>query len=99
MDEISRIQSILRQQAVPEVSSPSESGETSFKDTLKHFIQDVNSMQLNAEGTATRLATGELENLHQVMLAMEEAQTSFQLMMEMRNKILEAYREVMRMQV
>jgi flagellar hook-basal body complex protein FliE len=41
---------------------------------------------------------GELENIHQMMLAMEEANTSFQLMMEMRNKILEAYREVMRMQ-
>lgn len=56
-------------------------------------------MQKNAEETSRRLLTGEIEDVHQVMVAMEEAQTSFQLMMEIRNKIVEAYKEVLRMQV
>jgi flagellar hook-basal body complex protein FliE len=100
MDEIRRIQSILQQQAPPEAKPGGPAaGETSFKDTLQGFLEEVNSLQQNADETTRRLLSGDLENLHQVMLAMEEANTSFQLMMEMRNKILEAYREVMRMQV
>ncbi|RJP81657.1 MAG: flagellar hook-basal body complex protein FliE [Candidatus Zixiibacteriota bacterium] len=100
MDEIRRIQSILQQQAPPEAKpSGPVAGETSFKDTLNSFMEEVNSLQQNADESTQKLLSGELESVHQVMMAMEEANTSFQLMMEMRNKILEAYREVMRMQV
>jgi flagellar hook-basal body complex protein FliE len=99
MDEIRRIQSILQQQAPPETQSKQPGDEVSFQDTLKNFVEEVNNLQQNADASTQRLLTGDLENIHQVMLAMEEANTSFQLMMEMRNKILEAYREVMRMQV
>ena len=71
----------------------------SFGDTLKGLIGDVDRMQKTAEETTKRMLTGEIEDVHQVMVAMEEAQTSFQLMMEIRNKIVDAYKEVMRMQV
>lgn len=74
-------------------------GTTNFKDTLQGLVRDVDKMQKDAEETSRRLLTGEVEDVHQVMIAMEEAQTSFQLMMEIRNKIVEAYKEVMRMQV
>ncbi len=99
MDEIRRIQSILQQQAPPEGTQAHAGGEASFGETLQHCLEEVNNLQQNADATTQRLLSGDLENVHQVMLAMEEANTSFQLMMEMRNKILEAYREVMRMQV
>jgi flagellar hook-basal body complex protein FliE len=71
----------------------------SFGETLKGLIGDVDKMQKTAEETTKRMLTGEIEDVHQVMVAMEEAQTSFQLMMEIRNKIVDAYKEVMRMQV
>lgn len=99
MDEIRRIQSILQQQAPREGGRQEPGEEVSFDETLQKFIQDVDKLQKNAAQSTERLLTGELEDIHQVMLAMEEASTSFQLMMEMRNKILDAYREVMRMQV
>jgi flagellar hook-basal body complex protein FliE len=98
MEEIRRIQSILQQQAPPQSSEKQRSEGASFQETLKSLIQDVDALQKDADETTRKLLSGELENVHQVMLAMEEANTSFQLMMEMRNKILEAYREVMRMQ-
>jgi flagellar hook-basal body complex protein FliE len=100
MDEIRRIQSILQQQAPQEQSQRVEEGEKpSFKETLETFMKDVNNLQRGAEESAQKLISGDVESIHQVMLAMEEANTSFRLMMEMRNKILEAYREVMKMQV
>lgn len=71
----------------------------SFGDTLGGMIRNVDGMVQTAHDAARRMLTGEIEDVHQVMVAMEEAQTSFHLMMEVRNKIVEAYREVMRMQV
>ncbi len=99
VDEIRRIQSILEGPKPKEVQKPQEKAEGTFKETLQTFLKDVNQLQKGAEEATQRLISGEVENIHQVMLAMEEAHTSFQLMMEMRNKILEAYREVMKMQV
>ena len=99
MDEIRRIQSILQQQAPQETPKSGQAEEASFKDTLKSFLKDVNGLQKVAEHSAQKLATGGIENIHQVMLAMEEANTSFRLMMEMRNKIMEAYKEVMKTQI
>jgi len=77
----------------------SETEGPSFGETLKGLVGDVDRMQKTAEETTQRMLTGEIEDVHQVMVAMEEAQTSFQLMMEIRNKIVDAYKEVMRMQV
>jgi flagellar hook-basal body complex protein FliE len=99
MEDIRRIQGILQQQAPLETPQTRAPGETSFQDTLSKFVNEVNDLQLNADTSTQKLMSGQLQDVHQVMMAMEEANTSFQLMMEMRNKILEAYREVMRMQV
>ncbi|MFH1733268.1 MAG: flagellar hook-basal body complex protein FliE, partial [bacterium] len=77
----------------------SEAAHGSFKETLEGFLKDVNHLQNNAEEMSESLVKGEVENIHQVMVAMNQAHTSFQLMMEMRNKIMEAYKEIMKMQV
>ncbi|MFH0920773.1 MAG: flagellar hook-basal body complex protein FliE [Fibrobacterota bacterium] len=71
----------------------------SFSDTLKGFIKDVNSMQNHADQSIEKMVAGEITDVHQVMVAVEEANTAFSLMMELRNKMLDAYQEVMRMQV
>ena len=74
-------------------------GSESFSDTLKKFITDVNTLQNKASKAGEKLAAGEITDVHEVMIAVEKANTSMELMLEMRNKIVEAYQEIMRMPV
>jgi flagellar hook-basal body complex protein FliE len=71
----------------------------SFKDTLNTFMKDVNSMQLKADESIDKMAAGEITDVHQVMNAVEEANTAFNMMMEIRNKVMDAYQEVLRMRL
>jgi flagellar hook-basal body complex protein FliE len=74
-------------------------GEGSFKDVLSGFLKQVNDLQLNVDETISKFAAGEISDVHQVMIAVEEAGVAFQLMMKIRGKLLKAYEEVMKMQV
>lgn len=71
----------------------------SFAGVLDKFVTDVNSLQNKASESIEKLATGEISDVHQVMIAVEEAGTAMEFMLEIRNKIVEAYQEVMRMPV
>jgi flagellar hook-basal body complex protein FliE len=66
---------------------------------LQTSIAEVNQLQNAADNSIEQLVAGRSRNLHETMIAMEKADISFRLMMEVRNKIIEAYNEVMRMQV
>ena len=86
----------------PEGSKPapgSEKKDGSFASVLKSSLTEVNEMQQKADAAITALATGEKVSLHDTMIAMEQADVSFRLMMQVRNKIVEAYQEILRMQV
>ena len=72
---------------------------TSFGESLSQAIADVSNLQSEAGKAVSKLATGQTADLHDVMIAVEKAKTSFDLLMEVRNKTIEAYREIMRMQV
>jgi flagellar hook-basal body complex protein FliE len=72
---------------------------TSFGDTLNQAVRDVNSLQGEANKAVQRMVNGEETDIHNVMIAVEKAKTSFDLLMEIRNKTIETYREIMRMQV
>lgn len=72
---------------------------TSFESWVGKQLGDVNDKLVNAEQQVRQLAVGDVENLHQVMITLEEAKLNFQLAMQVRNRVLEAYQEVMRMQV
>jgi flagellar hook-basal body complex protein FliE len=71
----------------------------SFGQTLERAMADVNSLQNEAGKAVEKMVVGETVDLHEVMVAVEKAKTSFDLLMEIRNKALDAYREIMRMQV
>ncbi len=71
----------------------------SFKDVLGGFLEEVNDLQLDMDETIKKFAAGEIKDVHQVMIAAEEADIAFQLMMKIRSKLLKAYEEVMKMQV
>ena len=70
-----------------------------FGSTLKKFVDDVNSLQNQMDTKIEKLATGEITDVHEVMIAVDEDNTAMEFMLEIRNKIVEAYQEVMRMQV
>ena len=70
-----------------------------FGDWLAHEAAQVNASLVRAENDVRRLATGQVQNLHEVMIHLEEAKLSFQLLAQVRNRVLDAYQEVMRTQV
>lgn len=72
---------------------------TSFLDHLKDSIKETNQMQKSADKMAVDVATGKTANLHETMLAVTQAELTFNLMVQVRNRALEAYQEVMRMPV
>lgn len=71
----------------------------SFGETLTQAVRDVNALQGEAGKAVQRMVSGEATDMHEVMIAAEKAKTSFELLMEIRNKTIDAYREIMRMQV
>lgn len=73
--------------------------ENSFGDILKRSIGEVNQLQKNADHAIRELTTGKKKDIHETMIALEKADVSFQLMMQVRNKVIEAYQEINRMQV
>ena len=71
----------------------------SFSDMLKGSVDKVNTMQNEADQAVQDLLVGKDQNIHQVMIAVEKANLSLQMMMQVRNKIMSAYEEIMRTQV
>jgi len=78
--------------------APAEAGQD-FQESLKAALRDVNDLQLQAGEQVNRLVAGEPVDLHEVMISAEEAGVAFDLMMEIRNKLLEAYQEIQRMHI
>jgi len=72
---------------------------TKFSDLLNDAINQVAGDLKTAEDMSNKLATGEVEDLHEVTIAMEKANLGVQMTVQVRNKVVEAYQEVMRMQI
>lgn len=70
-----------------------------FGKFLEEMVSKVNQQQTSADQSIQSLATGESKGLHEVMLAVEKASISFQMLTQVRNKAVEAYQEIMRMPV
>ena len=71
----------------------------SFADFLKGSVEKVNTMQKEADQAVQDLLVGKDQNIHQVMIAVEKANLSLNMMMQVRNKLMNAYEEIMRTQV
>jgi len=78
--------------------APSPGGQA-FHAAFTDAVAKVESFQQNAQASIERFLTGEGEELHQVALATQQAELSFDLFLQVRNKVVAAYEEVMRMQV
>jgi flagellar hook-basal body complex protein FliE len=73
--------------------------ESGFADVLKESIEKVNSIQSEADQAIKGLSTGQVNNIHETMIAIEKANLSFNMMVQVRNKLVSAYEEIMRTQV
>lgn len=83
----------------PEAASPAAGG-ADFAQILQGSIDKVNQTQMQANQMAEKLAAGDTsQNLHEVMIALQTASVSFQEMVQVRNKLVTAYQDVMNMQV
>lgn len=71
----------------------------SFASVLKESINNINQSQLDADNMTQKLVNGENVDLHQVMIAQQKANITLQAALEVRNKVIDAYQEIMRMQV
>ncbi|MBB64373.1 MAG: flagellar hook-basal body complex protein FliE [Waddliaceae bacterium] len=79
--------------------APAQLEETyTFQKILGGYLSEVNTLQHEADAQIQRLAAGEVEDVSEVTMAMDEAETAFKMMMEIRNKLLDAWSEIKHMQ-
>jgi len=81
------------------ISGSSDSKGVGFLETLTKSMEEVNEDQVKADQGIKDLIAGKSKNIHETMLQIQKAELSLKTMMQVRNKILEAYKEIMRMQV
>ncbi|THB75549.1 MAG: flagellar hook-basal body complex protein FliE [Gammaproteobacteria bacterium] len=72
---------------------------SSFESFMQNATQTTNDKLVDADIAVRDLALGKSQNLHEVMISLEEAKISFELMVQVRNKIVEAYQEILRMRI
>jgi len=86
--------------AGPEAVAPAESAQgTPFADALAHGLDGVEHQVQSAESLPLDLLTGKVDDFHQIAVQLKSAELSFKFAMEIRNKLVDAYREIMRMNV
>ncbi len=96
---IQGMQSALTNGLESSLTSTQEKSDQGFTAYLKNSFDDVNRSIASADKLASDLAVGKNENLHEAMIGMEKAEASFKLLVQVRNRALEAYHDIMRMQV
>lgn len=87
-DEVLKQNQIIKEQG--------KSGQKSFKELLTGAIEEVNQLQNASDKQITDVMTGKSQDLNATVMAVQQADTSFRMMMSVRNKIIEAYKEIQR---
>ena len=82
-----------------QATSPSKESSASFQDQLRDALNNVNELQLASDKAVDQVASGDVDNLHQVLIATEKARLSMQMTVRVTNKMVEAYQELSRMQI
>jgi len=97
--ELQQLGSINSDAPVQTTAPASSSAGASFENMLGGLVNDVAQKQAAASSSVNGLLSGQNVSLHQAMISMEEANVSFQMMVEVRNRLLDSYQELMRMQI
>lgn len=91
--DLARAAALQAPQHTPPTAAPS------FGAIFDHMVGEVNSKMEAGSAEQAKVLAGDSSNLHQAMISMQEAGVAFSLMVEVRNKLVESYQEIMRMQV
>jgi flagellar hook-basal body complex protein FliE len=94
---ISSIQAFTN--SLPTINKPQGTADSSFGSLLNQYIQDANGVVKDFESKSLSLAKGEAINLHDVTIAAQKASIAVSLTTQVRDKAVEAYQEMMRMQI
>jgi flagellar hook-basal body complex protein FliE len=94
---IDTISSLTNKSNTSVAKSDATSGD--FSKILKDSIEEINDSQVKGDKAMADLATGEVKDLHQAAIAINKAETSMKMMLEIRNKALSAYKEIARTQI
>jgi flagellar hook-basal body complex protein FliE len=97
--ELQQLSSINSDSPLQTSGAVSAGSGASFENMLGGLVNDVAQKQASAGSAVTGLLSGQNVSLHQAMISMEEANVSFQMMVEVRNRLLDSYQELMRMQI
>ncbi len=97
--DTNRLREIRENLQSDKASSSDGSSGASFGDFLKNLATEANTSQIIANQKVDEVAAGRSKDLHGAVLALEKADVNFRLLTQVRNKVIEAYREIMRMQV
>lgn len=99
MADINNVSGLSTADLLGKSNAKSQTAGEGFADALKKSLADVNEMQQGGEKAMSDLATGQVKDLHQAALAIDKAEISMKLMLEVRNKALNAYKEISRTQM
>jgi flagellar hook-basal body complex protein FliE len=97
--ELQQLSSVTSDTPLQTSAPASASGGANFENLLGGLVNDVAQKQAAAGNAVTGLLSGQNVSLHQAMISMEEANVSFQMMVEVRSRLLDSYQELMRMQI
>lgn len=93
------LQNSSMQMPLTKKMAPTSGEKVNFADTISGFLQAVNKDKMNSSAKVADVVSGKSENLADAMVAMEESKLSFELMLQVRNKLLESYQELSRMPI
>ena len=97
--QVNKLTGLEEKRLINNKNDQKESSSVNFSDTIKDFLSAVNNSQKEAAEKVADIVQGKSENLADAMTSLEKSQLSFQLMLEIRNKLLESYNEIKRMPV
>lgn len=87
------------QNIIPMESDKTTESQKSFGSLFSEMLKQVENTEKTADDQAKKMMLGEVDNVHQVTIASEQAKLTLELAVQVRNKIIDAYQEIMRMQI
>lgn len=97
--DISKISQVLSNNNMKEFNVESNQEKINFGEILNEALNKVNDDQVFADEMDRMLATGEVDNVHEVTIAAQKAQLTLNLAVEIKSQLMDAYKEIMRLQI
>lgn len=92
-----RIEAVNLNNTIP-IQETNKSKNDGFENMVKNYLDKVNDVQINAENSTLNMLKGDAD-IHEVMIATEEARLALELTVQLRNKMIDAYQEIMKIQI